>query len=154
MEGSDANYKQALTFLPHWARGVQVFANVSALRTTGDDLANFAGFVPRTYNWGFSVNREKFNLKLNWNYRGRNRQALVAAGQGIAPGTFRWQSRQLYLNGSGEYYFYKNLAVFANFNNPVMNDVEIVGPATPPHAQLTSRQQYGGLWTLGLNTSF
>ena len=27
MEGVDVNYKQALTFLPRWARGVQVFAN-------------------------------------------------------------------------------------------------------------------------------
>jgi hypothetical protein len=35
MTGLEFDYKQALTFLPQWARGVQVFANASALRATG-----------------------------------------------------------------------------------------------------------------------
>jgi len=35
MSGVDLNYKHALTFLPHWARGVQVFANASAQRAAG-----------------------------------------------------------------------------------------------------------------------
>jgi hypothetical protein len=32
MTGCEFDYKQALTFLPHWARGVQVFANATATR--------------------------------------------------------------------------------------------------------------------------
>ena len=52
MTGLDFEYKQALTFLPQWARGVQVFATASVQRTLGDESANFAGFTPRTFNWG------------------------------------------------------------------------------------------------------
>ena len=40
MEGFNFNYKQALTFLPRWARGVQVFANASSQRLTGDVTAS------------------------------------------------------------------------------------------------------------------
>src|SRR5262249_17398460 len=35
MTGIDLSYKQALTFLPHWARGMQVFANASSQRNIG-----------------------------------------------------------------------------------------------------------------------
>ena len=33
MEGLDLSYRQALTFLPRWARGLQVFANGSLQKT-------------------------------------------------------------------------------------------------------------------------
>ncbi len=52
MEGVDFNYRQALTFLPHWGRGVQVFANATSLRLLGDEDSNFAGFIPRSASWG------------------------------------------------------------------------------------------------------
>ena len=56
----DASYKQALTFLPSWARGVQVFANVTTLHLQGANSADFANFIPRNYNWGVSLSRPKF----------------------------------------------------------------------------------------------
>ena len=77
MEGFDFNYKQALTFLPRWARGVQVFANASSQRLLGDVNSNFAGFIPRSASWGISLTRQKFNVRTNWNYRGRQRNAPV-----------------------------------------------------------------------------
>jgi hypothetical protein len=92
MEGVSMNYKQALTFLPHWARGVQVFGNASSQRATGEASDNFAGLVPRTASWGISLAREKYTVRLNWNYRGRNRRGLVAAGSSIEPGTYNWGS--------------------------------------------------------------
>ena len=65
MTGLEFDYKQALTFLPHWARGVQVFANASAQRATGDASSNFQGYVPRSGSWGASLSRPKFNVKFN-----------------------------------------------------------------------------------------
>ena len=47
-EGVDFNYKQALTFLPPWARGVQVFANATSQRVTGDDTVAFGSTVTIT----------------------------------------------------------------------------------------------------------
>ena len=77
-EGVDFSYKQALTFLPPWARGVQVFANASAQRLLGDSTAAFSGFISRSGSWGLSLTRPKWNARVNWNYRGRQRR-----GQGI-----------------------------------------------------------------------
>ena len=155
MSGLEADYKQALTFLPHWARGAQVFANFTALRTTGDDNANFGGYVPRTYNWGVSLNREKFRLRAGWNYQGRRRLAPVT-GVGIEPGTFNWRSKRLNLDVQGEYYFTRRVAGFFNLRNVgnATEDFEIAGPSTPPHAQFRRREDFGASWTFGVKGTF
>jgi TonB-dependent receptor len=156
MTGLDFNYKQALTFLPQWARGIQVFANGSALRTQGEAAANFAGFIPRTGNWGISLARPTYNLRMRWNYTGRQRRAIVATGRSIESGTYNWGSKRLLVDVSGEYYFHRKVAVFASLTNlgdaPV--DVEIAGPSTPAPAQFRQRTSYGALWTFGLKSTF
>ena len=154
MSGVDFNYKQALTFLPRWARGVQVFANATALRATGPAIANFSGLnmIPRSGSWGVSLTRERFNLRANWNYRGRQREGLIAAGQGIEPGTYNWTSKRLQVDLLGEYYFTRRLGFFANIRNlrdePI--DRKTAGPHTPKYAQFLSRAQIGALWTCGV----
>ena len=156
MSGVDFNYKQALTFLPNWARGIQVYANASALRATGDDSNNFQGYVPRTVNWGVSLTREKFKLQTKWNYSGRRRQGPVAAGRGIQPATYNWNSKRLLVDVIGEYTFNKRWSFFANLNNvgDTPNDIEIAAPNTPELAQFRQRLQYGSLWTCGIKAVF
>ncbi len=151
--GVDFSYKQVLTGLPNWARGVQVFANASAQRVTGAASSNFYGYVPRTYSWGTSLTRQKFNLRANWNYRGRQR---TGAGLATDPQSFFWTSKRLNVDLGGEYYFRRGFAVFANLRNVTnaLEDIEVTGPLTPPHAQLRSRQDFGSLWTFGLKGSF
>ena len=155
MSGFEFDYKQALTFLPRWARGLQVFANASALRATGDETADLAGYVPRSYNWGLSLAREKFNVRANWNYRGRNRQAPLT-GRSIQPGTFTWGAKQLFLDLQGEYLLRKRLALFANLRNvgDATNDTGIYGPLTPEQARFRQRTTYGSLWSFGVRGSF
>jgi hypothetical protein len=156
MEGTEFDYKQALTFLPHWARGVQVFANASATRATGDGASNFQGYVPRIYNWGVSLSRPKYNVRMNWNYKGRNRAGLIAAGRSIEPNTYDWRSKRLYIDLSGEYTFYKRFALFGSMRNidDATEDVERAGPSTPAHAQFRSREDFGSLWTFGIKGTF
>ena len=156
MTGLTFDYKQALTFLPHFARGLQVFANASVQRATGDETANFSGFKPKVLNWGISLTRGRYNLRGNWNYRGRQRQAEVAPGNSIEPGTFNWAASQLYLDVSAEYAVHRHLSVFANLRNlnDVSSDVEIVGPSTPPLARLRSTTEWGALWTFGVKGRF
>ncbi|MEO6244451.1 MAG: carboxypeptidase regulatory-like domain-containing protein [Opitutaceae bacterium] len=155
MEGIDVNYKQALTFLPRWARGVQVFANGSAQRATGAAAANFAGYIPRTGSWGVSLSREKYNLRLNWNYLGRQRRGLVT-GRSIEPNTFTWGSKRSYIDLTGEYSLSKHLAVFANLRNinDPTDDTKIAGPNTPAIAQFRQRAEFGSLWTFGVKGTF
>ncbi|MBL9212064.1 MAG: hypothetical protein JNL92_16520, partial [Opitutaceae bacterium] len=155
MEGYEFDYKQALAFLPHFARGLQVFANASVQRATGPAAANFSGYVPRTYNWGASLSREKFNLKMNWNYRGRQRRGLVT-GRGIEPNTYNWGSKRLYIDVTGDYALTRRISVFGsirNLNNAT-EDFKIAGPNTPLIAQLRQRQDYGASWVFGVRGNF
>jgi iron complex outermembrane receptor protein len=154
-QGLDVNYKQALTFLPRWARGIQVFANGSAQRVVGEEADNFAGYIPRSGSWGISLSRPKFNVRLNWNYLGRQRQALVT-GRSIEPSTYIWGSKRSYIDLTGEYSIRKNFALFAhlrNLNDPT-DDQETAGPNTPAEAQLRQRQDFGSLWTVGIKGTF
>ena len=156
MTGLDFEYKQALTFLPHWARGVQVFANMSALRTQGDGAAEFNGFTPRTYNWGVSLSRPKYTLRANWNYRGVQRGNAVT-GRSIEAGTYNWNSKQLNVDLQAEYNFTRQLSLFAairNFGDSAPTDNKIYGPSTPSHARFRSREEVGALVTLGVKGTF
>ena len=156
MDGFDFNYKQTLAFLPHWARGVQVFANGSSQRAIGDASSNFAGFIPLAGSWGVSLTRKKFNTRVNWNYRGRQRQAAVAPGASIEPGTFTWGSKRLYVDVLGEYYLKRQVALFFNLRNvgDATEDTEVSGPSTPAHAQFRTRLDYASLWTFGIKGTF
>jgi TonB-dependent receptor len=156
MSGVDVNYKQALTFLPAWARGMQVFANASAQRATGEAADNFSGYLPRSASWGVSLARPNFTLRLKWNYAGRARRGLVAAGRGIDPGTYNWGARRLLTDLSGEYVLRRQTAFFFNLSNldNAALDVEVAGPNTPAFARLAQRQFTGALWTIGVKSSF
>lgn len=158
MTGASLSYRQALTFLPHWARGVQVFANASAQRATGPTLGSFTGafYVPRSGSWGVSLTRERYNVRMNWSYRGRQRRGAIAAGPSIEPGTYTWGSKYLYIDLQGEYYLRKRLGVFANLRNlhDTPDDLEIAGPSTPAHAQFRQRERFGALYTFGVKGTF
>jgi iron complex outermembrane recepter protein len=156
MTGVDFNYKQALTFLPSWARGVQVFANGSAQRAIGDETNALANYIPRSGSWGISLSRPAYNLRVNWNYRGKHRRAPVAAGRSIEPNTYNWGSKRLYIDVHGEYYFYRRLSLFAHLRNVgnATEDFEVHNPYTPDHAQFRSREDFGALWTFGIKGTF
>jgi len=155
MEGVDFSYKQALTFLPQWGRGVQVFANASSQRLLGDETASLNGFISRSASWGVSLTRQKWNARVNWNYRGRQRNAPVT-GVGLEPGTFNYSGKRLYVDVLGEYYVWKRVGLFANLRNvtDATEDTEILGPHTPAHAQFRQRIDYASLWTVGIKSTF
>jgi hypothetical protein len=123
---------------------------------TGDEAGNFAGYIPRTYNWGVSLNRPRYNVRMNWNYSGRARAGIVAAGRSIDPGTYTWISKRMIVDLSAEYRFHKRISAFMNLSNitdaPI--DQEIAGPRTPDHAQFRSRSEFGSQWTFGVRGTF
>jgi TonB-dependent receptor len=156
--GLEFAYKQALTFLPPWARGVQVFANSTVQRITGDaGRSSFNNtFFPLTGSWGVSLSRSKYSVKFNWNYRSRIRQGAIAAARGIEAGTYNYDGERLYLDVNGEYYFSRRFGVFASFRN--INDVPdngyAYGPNTPAYARFNQRNDYSAAWTFGLKGTF
>ena len=157
MEGVEFDYKQVLTFLPQWARGVQVFANLTAQRATGDETASFSNYQPRIYNWGVSLTRPKYNVRMNWNYRGPRRTApIVASARSIEPGSFNWIGQALYIDLKGEYNLTPGFGVFLSIRNlgNAPEDLERHGPNTPDYAKILSRYDYAQLWTVGVKGSF
>jgi len=155
MTGLEFDYRQALTFLPPWARGVQVFANASALRATGDGADNFRGYVPRSGSWGISLSREKFNLKANWNYRSPARLGQIT-GRGIEAGTYEWRAKRLNLDLYGDYVLTRRIRLFASLRNvgSAPEDIKRFGPNTPAIARFRQRQDYGSAWIFGAKGTF
>jgi hypothetical protein len=127
---------------------------VSSVPPEGAD--NFSGYIPRNGSWGVSLTRQRCNFRLNWNYRGRQRQGEIAVAPSIEPGTFTWNQKKMILDVQGEIYVQKQIAVFFSMRNALdaTEDIEVSGPSTPPHAQFRSRQDFGSLWTVGLKGSF
>jgi TonB-dependent receptor len=154
--GFEIDYKQSLTFLPQWARGFQFFANISSQRARGTD--NLPDMNPFTANWGLSFTRPKFNLRINENYRGIQRRAVVAstATNSIEPGTYNYIPKRLYIDITGEYYFRRSLAFFFALRNVggATEDTKIYGPNTPLYARFRQRDDYASLWTAGVKGSF
>ena len=154
MTGFEIDYKQALTFLPHWGRGLQFFANVSSQRAKGTD--NFQDMNPFTANWGLSLTRPKFNIRINENYRGIQRRSVVT-GASIEPGTYNYRPKRLYVDVSGEYYLSRRFGLFVTLRNitGATEDQKAYGPHTPKYARFRQRDDYGGsLWSAGVKGSF
>ena len=158
IEGLTFNYKQALTFLPTWAHGLEVFANATTMRATGNTLNAFTGafVVPRSGSWGLHLSRDRFDVRVNWNYRSRNRQTLFASGGSIEPSTYTWLPTRYQYDVIGEYRLTKHLSIYANLRNigDAPDQVENAGPDTPAVALFNQRQQFGSLWTFGVKGTF
>ena len=154
--GWDASYKQSLTFLPAWARGLHVFGNISFRRTKTNDLGA-RGFndIPKSGSWGVSLTRPRFNVRLNVSFRESQRQGRVT-GVGIEPETFNFVPSRNTVDVLGEYHLRKGLTLFGNLRNvgDVPNETVTEGPNTPDYAILRMRQRYGSLWTFGIKGTF
>jgi hypothetical protein len=126
------------------------------LRATGDGAANFAGYIPRSGSWGWSLNRPKYILRMNWNYRGAQRRGLIAVGRSIEANTYNWGSKRLYLDVTADYHLRRNLTLFGTMRNinDQTEDSKIYGPNTPDYAKFRQRVDYGSAWTFGLRGTF
>jgi TonB-dependent receptor len=154
MDGLEFNYKQALTFLPQWARGVQVFANASTQHTTGASRDQFQN-SPSLLNGGVSLTRRNYSLRVDANHRGRQFQNTIN-GRGIQNDTKSFEKARTYIDITGEHVLWRQLRLFAKLRNVTDEgvDVDIYGPLTPPYARFQQRQRYGSLWTFGVKGIF
>ncbi len=158
IEGLDVSYRQALTFLPPWAQGLQVFANGSLERTNAKRgfLGNSSfNEIPRNAAWGVSFTRPRYNVRLNWVWRTDQIRGEVT-GQSIETGTYNTTPGFTKLDLLGEFTFWRSFAVFANLRNvgDVPDRGTTAGPSTPEHATLRYQERYGSLWTLGVKGTF
>ena len=154
ISGVEFNYRQPLKFLPPWARGVNVRYNITQLHLQGNGLADFSAFIRRTMNWGVSLDRPRYNIRLNWNYRGRQRQGVI--GGAAEPGTYAYADPRLTVDLDCEVRVTKAIGFFAGARNitgvPFVS--ERYGPHTPPYARRFQRDDYGIAISVGMKGSF
>ncbi|MBL9201443.1 MAG: TonB-dependent receptor, partial [Opitutaceae bacterium] len=82
-------------FLGGWGRHVSLFANGTKLDLKGSRLADFAGFVPETLNWGVTFSKKPVQVMAKWNYRGKQRNGASPA---FGADAFTWQERRIALD--------------------------------------------------------
>jgi TonB-dependent receptor len=157
-EGLDFSYRQALTFLPSWARGFQVFANGSLAKSnTTKGFLGSSGFneIPRYAAWGVSFTRPRYNLRVNWTWR-EDQNLGAVTGTSIEPGTYNYTPGYTKIDVLGEVTVWRRMALFFNLRNltDVADRGTTVGPTTPTHAMLRYQERYGSLWTIGVKGTF
>jgi TonB-dependent receptor len=159
--GMEFGYKQALTFLPKWASGVQVFINHTKMNLGGSNASDFSGFNPKNTSWGVQLTRPRFVVKLNCSIMGETRRAPVAANvaSGIPSGTYLWQGAYRRYTISGEYRFTRSFGFYGSFGdfdtkgfNPVQR--RYASTSTPDYARYNRIQEWGITVTAGIKGEF
>ena len=156
--GFEFNYRQNLTFLPSWARGVSVYANGTWLGLSGDRFADFSRFVPRTLNWGISLNRPRYSIMLKWINTAEQRRTVYASTEEnrILPGTYQYLAGSTKLDITAELRLTKNVSFYGAARN-VTNKPYVMkryAPETPEYARTYYVQDYGAQFILGVKAVF
>ncbi|MEI6466701.1 MAG: hypothetical protein WCQ89_18370, partial [Verrucomicrobiota bacterium] len=155
--GVEFNYRQSLTFLPSWARGLQIFINGTKMTLSGSTTADFTGFNPSAYAGGINFIRPRYFLKLTCTYQGETQRGAVGASATIPAGTYNYQDARRRWGVSGQYSLTKRLAVFGAMTdlNGGFNPTTLrYAPNTPAYAKPQRYQELGATITLGVKGSF
>lgn len=155
VSGIDFDYQQPLTFLPSWAAGTLVFFNLTKSHLEGNATANFSGFTRESVNWGLSFSRPRYNVKLTWNRRGRQRGAAIT-GAGIPADAYIYNPEYLTMNVNAEFRFSRRLGCYAAIRNIANKPLieERYGAVTPQYARVSSYQNLGSQISVGLKGEF
>lgn len=153
--GFEVDYQQPLTFLPRWAKGIQIFANYTGTHLTGRTTADFSGFTRQSANWGVSLNRDRCGVRINWNYRGRQRLGALT-GAGSPPGGYVYNAPYLTMNVNAEYRITKHLGVYFVVRNIANKPLveERYASVTPDYARVSNLQNLGAQITVGIKGEF
>jgi TonB-dependent receptor len=155
VSGAEFDYRQNLTFLPAWARGFTVFANMTLQHLEGNQLATFSGFVGKTSNWGITYSRQRVTLRLAVNLRGLVKQGQIT-NAGVEPGTFAYLMPRRSADFSAEYRLTRRFSAYVsgrNVNEAVDDNVRY-GPSTPRDRIIQNRVNYGPTWYVGVKGTF
>jgi len=154
--GVEFGYRQALTFLPHWARGLQVFATATKLKVQGSSTSDFVGFAPEVFSGGINLIRPRFYIKANYSYQAETRGAVFPASATIPVETFDYQGKVSRLALSVQYALSRRVALYAALTDvlPVSQDSRRYAPQTPEYARTRRAQALNSYTTIGLKGSF
>lgn len=153
--GTEFDYRQNLSFLPHWARGLTLFGNLTMQHLQGSEGASFSGFVAKTTNFGVTFSRQRLTLRIAVNQKGTVRQGQIT-GTNREPGTFQYILPRNSADFSAEYRLTRKFSVFAGGRNvnEATDDTVVYGPNTRSDRILSQRADYRAYWNIGLKGTF
>ncbi|MCX6951248.1 MAG: TonB-dependent receptor [Verrucomicrobia bacterium] len=154
--GAEFDYRQNLSFLPHWARGFTLFGNITMQHLQGAQGASFSGlFVAKTTNFGLTFSRARLTMRIAVNQKGTVRQGQIT-GTNREPGTFQYILPRNSADFSAEYRLTRKLAIFVGGRNinEATDDTVVYGPTTRSDRILSARADYRAYWNIGLKGTF
>lgn len=159
LSGVELSWRQSLApwpAVPAWARGTQVFCNVTYYRLSGTGRDNFAGYSPRNVNWGVAYTNKRFLGKLNVSQTMRTRSNPEAVSATTPPETYQAVDFRLLVDASFEFRFTKRYALYGSARNlngyPKFNITH--SPNAPAYTRPRNYQFYGTLFTFGVKGVF
>ncbi len=151
--GAEFNFNRALDFLPGWGRYFSITANGSTLHLQGANGADFNRFISRAGNFSVSWNRKPISGRVNFNYRGRQRNSAQTGAQyGATAGFFEYYDSRYNVDANCEYTYSKRLKFFANARN-VLNKpqtLERKSATSALYAVGFREEEFGVQYTVGL----
>lgn len=159
IQGVEFGYRQALTFLPQWARGFQVFFNGTWMDLQGPNSADFTGFNPSNFASGVTYVRSRFSIKVTCTHQGETRRALVApnVANGIPAGTYNYQGERTRWSMNAQYNFNRRYQVYlaiSDFDGGFNPMTRRYAPSTPEYARSQRYQELGYYTTIGIKGTF
>lgn len=156
VSGAEIGLKHSFNYLAPWARGAQVFLNLTTMDLSGANAGDFTRFCPRIVNWGVSYVRPKYNLRLAVMNKKWERIGPVAASATIRAGSYDYFLPQTKIDVSMEYRITRRLLLEGSVRN--LTGKGLVrgtwSPDTPAHARIDQDQFTGALFTLGVKGEF
>lgn len=156
IKGVEFSYRQSLTFLPHWARGFQIFANFTKLSLSGSRTNDFSGYNPKSMAGGVNFTRGRLGLKWTISHLADVNTGAVAASATVAPNTFNYQAARTRIGVSATYSLSKRYTLYASLVDwgGFLQDLRRFSPTTPYYAQPTRRQELGYYTNIGVRGTF
>ena len=159
VRGMEFTYRQSLTFLPHWARGAQVFVNYTRSNLGGSATADFTGFNPQTLSWGLNFTRPRYAIKFSSTEGKETKRAAVAANAATPAGSYQWQGALKRYTLSFEYSFSRRLSVYASladFNTAGGYVIiqKVYAPDTPNNLRTIRVTEWGQSAIVGIKGEF
>ena len=134
------------------------YANGQQMHLQGATLADFSNFIPASASWGLKYGVDRFNVQVNWNYRGRQRllQQSVTSNGVITTSVYDYFKPRIYTDVNFAYRFSGKLGVFVNARNltNVAQDAQRYGPTSPSWSRTYRREEFGVQYTLGVKGTF
>ncbi|MEJ1972847.1 MAG: TonB-dependent receptor [Lacunisphaera sp.] len=167
IQGGEINWVQPLSFLPGWGRYFTLKANGTTLDLSGDNTADFRGFIDKTGNFSVAFNKKPFALNVTFNFRGRQigTVATAPAAQTGAQydvaglptrGFTEYYAPRTYIDVNGEVKLSKHVSLFAGVRN-LLNKPQIIqryNADSPSYSHTYRQEEFGVSCSLGIKGTF